>query len=312
MAAAKQLWDRLTSALSPGLSDDSDLDEEARLPTAASEALLDVAPERDTGVRDALMSFDHILLFEDCAQDLLMETTSFREAERRLNSALEPLSKALSREIHFVDMELCYDHETRTFFVARDFERHAPFDVFFAGSILETDAPIAAAFAEFRTGAAPPLKTVTLNSVADDDGQTFPYRTADGYLVRPSTLTLLLKYGLRYLDIDELVEPPSESGGEGGAFARWPRTFGVTALLFDYMRGKKDRRRACAQVLSRHCNAYYRLPAALANALLAHLRPQKDPYYAANFKICLDFEVLGDTSVVATLNPSAVLTACYF
>ena len=312
MAAAKQLWDRLTSALSPGLSDDSDLDEEARLPTVASEALLDVAPDGGGGgVRDALMSFDHILLFEDCAQDLLMETTSFREAERRLNHALEPLSKALSREVHFVDMELCYDYETRSFFVARDFERHAPFDVFFAGSILETDAPIAAAFAEFRIdggegAAAAPLKTVTLNSPTGDEA--FPYRTADGNLVRPSTLTLLLKYGLRYLDADKLCESESES--EGSAFARWPRTFAVTALLFDYMRSNKDRRKDCAQVLARHCNAHYRLPAALARALLAHLRPQKEPYHAANFRIGLDFEVIGDA--VATLNPSAVLTACYF
>lgn len=309
MAAAKQLWNRLTSALSPGLSDDSDLDEEARMPTTASDALLDVAPDGGgSGVRDALLSFDHILLFEDCAQDLLMETTSFREAERRLNHALEPLSKALSREVHFVNMALCYDYETRSFFATDDFERHAPFDVFFAGSILETDAPIAAAFAEFRidgsTAAAPPLKTVTLNSPTGDEA--FPYRTADGNLVRPSTLTLLLKYGLRYLDADQL----RESESEGSAFARWPRTFDVTALLFDYMRSNKDRRKDCAQVLARHCNAYYRLPAALARALLAHLRPQKEPYHAANFRIGLDFEVIGDAA--ATLNPSAVLTACYF
>jgi hypothetical protein len=302
MATAKRLWERLTSALGPSGDSSSDDDDDGHplLPTVVLDVAADDDEESNRGaysVRDTLLSPDHVMLLEDCAQDLLMETASFREVERRLNAALAPLAKALAREVHCVDMELIYDGEQKTFFVASDFDRrHAPFDVFFADHAVATEAPLAAAFAEFRMGDLPPLKTVALNGLLDGD------RIADGNPVRPSTLTLLLKYALRYLDADQLIEPLQD-------VARWPRHFGTAALLFDCMRSHRDRREACAEVLVRHCNAYYRLPAGLARALLAHARLQKDPYDASNFKIALDFE---GESEIAAVHPSAVLTACYF
>lgn len=298
---ASNLWKRITAALDPTPDAESyryDYDEEARLPQVMEEVLIEVEPVFSRPSWNETLD-SNVPLFEDCAQDLLMDTASFRAIEHRLNVELGHLNAKLAQEVRYVDMDLVYDPQEQKFAVVGQFERHAPFDVFFSGRVVETDRPLSAIYAHFRPCDSHNPKMVTLNRVINND-ERYPYRIADGYIVTPSTLTLLLKYAIRRLDGDQLLEPNGEMP------TRWPRGFGSAALMFDLMRHSTAWREACAHVMTRHCNEFYRVPADLALALQEHLRLQQDPYYASSFSIALEFEPHRASNVYAKL------TACYF
>jgi hypothetical protein len=299
---ASTLWKRLTAALDPTPSDDSyDYDEEARLPQVMPEVHIQVdaplAPPFNW--HEALEG--SVARFEDCVHDLLLDIASFRAIEDRLNTGLAHLNARIAREIRAIDMDLCYEPEQRKFFALGEFEKHAPFSIFFSGHVVEVEAPLSAVYAHFRLGDTHEIKTVTLNKAINNTA-AYPYRLVDGYVVRHSALTLLLKFAIRHLDGDQLLEPI----GESLAFVRWPRNFGLVALMFDLMRYSKVWREPCARVMTRHCNEFYRVPPDLARALQAHLRLQQDSYFGSNFNIALEFEPSYSGSI------HAKLTACYF
>ena len=298
---ASALWKRLTAALDPTPSDDSyDYDEEARLPQVMPEVHIEVDAPLAPPFRWHEALEGNVPLFEDCVQDLLLDMASFRAIERRLNTKLAHLNARLAQEIRAVDMDLCYEPEQRKFFALSEFEKHAPFSVFFSEHVVEVEAPLGAIYARFRLGETSEIKTVTLNK-AINNNKAYPYRLADGYVVRPSALTLLLKFAIRHLDGDQLLEPIGEI-----PFVRWHRNFGLVALMFDLMRSSKAWREPCARVMTRHCTEFYRVPPDLARALQAHLRLQQDSYFSSNFNIALEFEPSYSGSI------HAKLTAWYF
>jgi len=289
---AASIWKRITAVLDPGQQSDSDSDDEERSSLPVTRPDDEVAISFAT--RDILLNDGFKQLLETCAHDVLVDAMSFQEIERIVNIALAPRAKDIAGEIRRVEMQLFHDSETMS--VAQDFYAHAPFDVFFKGDAIEAEGAVSAIYADFCVQDTL-LKRITLNQVSE---HAYPYRVADPFPVRPSTLTLFLKYAIRFLDGDQLLEPVGAP-----EIVRWPRTLGLTALIFDFMRSSMPDRRACATILAGHCNTHYRVPLELSAKLLDHMRAQKNPYYSSDFKIRLEFDS-------APVGVSGTLIAWYF
>jgi hypothetical protein len=106
---------------------------------------------------------------------------------------------------------------------------------------------------------------------------------ADGTPIPPSSLMLVLKYGIHHLEFTKIPNPTLDE------FVLWERSFSTMALLFDFMRSNKHSRSIVADVLVHHCSAHYRVPSNLALRIIDYAQDQRTPFSGADFKISLDF-----------------------
>lgn len=284
LAMWRQLTGTLDTRLLPLNTEDTDEEGGGRDDVAFS------IPSLSFSSRDTFLQFAHVGFFEDCIHDYLRGSQSFRDTENALDNAVSLYMPDLENEIQAVTAEFVQENDVLV--MAREFDKMtAPFDIFFTSEGVYSDISVGAIYADFRA-AGRSIKKVTLNRVSD----SLPYFVSDEYPIKPSTLTYLLKYAIRFMDGLGVAET---------SLVKWPRNFCTTALIVDYMRSEKRDRMACAAVLTTHCSHSYRVPRDLAFSLLAHLSFLRTPYQSSEFKIVLEFEP-------SFANITGTVTACYF